>query len=43
MHAENNNRRSWMSLVEQVISENSINITSYQYKTKHIVDSIEPR
>ena len=44
MYAENNNRRwSWMSLVEQVISENSINITSYQYKTKHIGDSIEQR
>ena len=26
-------------MVEQVISENNINITSYQYKTKHIGDS----
>ena len=26
-------------MVEQVISENSIHITSYQYKTKHIGDS----
>ena len=26
-------------MVEQVINENSINITSYQYKTKHIGDS----
>ena len=39
MHAQNNNRRSWISMVEQVIRENSINITSYQYKTKHIGDS----
>ena len=39
MHAQNNNRRSWISMVEQVISENNINITSYQYKTKHIGDS----
>ena len=39
MHAQNNNRRSWISMVEQVINENSINITSYQYKTKHIGDS----
>ena len=39
MHAQNNNRRSWISIVEQVINENSINITSYQYKTKHIGDS----
>ena len=28
-----------MSMVEQVISENSVNITYYQYKTKHIGDS----
>ena len=27
-------------MVEQVINENSINITSYQYKTKHIGDSV---
>ena len=39
MHAQNNNRRSWISMVEQVINENSINITSYQYKTKRIGDS----
>ena len=26
-------------MVEQVINENSINITSYQYKTKRIGDS----
>ena len=26
-------------MVEQVISENNTNITSYQYKTKHISDS----
>ena len=26
MHAQNNNRRSWISMVEQVISENNINI-----------------
>ena len=26
-------------MVEQVISENNINVTSYQYKTKHIGDS----
>ena len=39
MHAQNNNRRSWISMVEQVMNENSINITSYQYKTKHIGDS----
>ena len=38
MHAQNNNRMSWISMVEQVINENSINITSYQYKTKHIGD-----
>ena len=38
MHAHNNNRRSWISMFEQVISENNINITSYQYKTKHIGD-----
>ena len=36
MHAQNNNRRSWISMVERVINENSINISSYQYKTKHI-------
>ena len=39
MHAQNNNRRSWISMVEQVMNENSINITSYQYKTKRIGDS----
>ena len=39
MHAQNSNRRSWISVVEQVINETSINITSYQYKTKHIGDS----
>ena len=39
MHAENNKRRSWISMAEQMINENSINITSYQYKTKHIGDS----
>ena len=39
MHAQNNNRMSWISMVEQVISENNINITSYQYKTKYIGDS----
>ena len=39
MHAQNNNMRSWISMVKQVISENNINITSYQYKTKHIGDS----
>ena len=38
VHAQNNNRKSWISMVEQVISENSINTTSYQYKTKHIGD-----
>ena len=36
MNAQNNNRRSWISVVEQVIRENSINITYYQYKAKHI-------
>ena len=40
VHAQNNNRRSWISMVEQVVNENSINITSYQYKTKHIGDSV---
>ena len=39
MHAQNNNRRSSISMVEQLISENNINVTSYQYKTKHIGDS----
>ena len=39
MHAQNNNRRPWISMVEQVIIKNNINITSYQYKTKHIGDS----
>ena len=39
MHAQNNSRRSWISMVKQVISENNINITSYQYKTKHVGDS----
>ena len=38
-HAQNNNMRSWISVFEQEISENSINITSYQCKTKHIGDS----
>ena len=38
MHSQNNNRRSWISMVEQVINVNNINITSYQYKTKHIGD-----
>ena len=38
MHSQNNNRRSWISMVEQVICVNNINITSYQYKTKHIGD-----
>ena len=40
IHAQNNRRRSWISMVEQVISENSINITSYQYKTKHVGDKV---
>ena len=39
MYAQNSNRRSWISMVEQVINENSIIITSYLYKTKHIGDS----
>ena len=39
MHDQNNNRRTWISMVEQVISKDSISITSYQYKTKHIGDS----
>ena len=43
MHAQNNIRRSWISTVEQVIYENNINITSYQYKTKQNVGDSDTR
>ena len=40
IHAQNNNRRSWISMVKQVISENHTDITSYQYKTRRYKSAI---